>query len=63
MLVLLFVIILLFASVSYCQNVIPVGSYPCALVYNAANAKVYCANYGDNTVSVVNVNNNQVITT
>lgn len=45
------------------QSVIPVGSYPCALVYNTTNAKLYCANFGDNTVSVINIINNQVIAT
>jgi YVTN family beta-propeller protein len=64
MLVLLFVIILLSASVSYCQPIIiPVDSYPCALAFNSyPYYKVYCANQGSNTVSVIN-SNCQVIAT
>jgi YVTN family beta-propeller protein len=33
------------------------------LVYNSTNSKVYCANSGDNTVSVISTSSNQVIAT
>jgi YVTN family beta-propeller protein len=61
-----FIFTLSLPSVLYCQyleTIIPVGSYPRALVYNSTNQKVYCANMGSNTATVINATNNQVITT
>ncbi len=62
----LLVIILILTKASYAQyleTVIPVGSFPRAFGYNSTNYKVYCANSGDNTVTIINTQNNQVITT
>jgi YVTN family beta-propeller protein len=42
---------------------IPVGRYPCALVWNSTNNRVYCANYGSDNVSVIDGATNQVIAT
>jgi|GEM_PF-5102089 len=33
--------------------VIPVGNAPSALVWNETNGRIYCANYQDNTISVI----------
>jgi YVTN family beta-propeller protein len=50
-------------TVIFSQEVIPVGSFPRALVCNSTNYKVYCANSGDNTVSVISILNHQIIAT
>lgn len=57
---------LLIPSLLYCQyleTTIPVGSFPRAFAYNQTNYKVYCANMGSNTITVINSWTNQIITT
>jgi len=57
---------LLIPSLLYCQyleTTIPVGSFPRAFTYNQTNYKVYCANMGSNTITVINSWTNQIITT
>ncbi len=47
----------------FLENTIPVGINPTVLTYNSQNQKIYCANTGSNSVTVINQINNQVITT
>lgn len=63
------VMLLWFASIGFCQyffyleTTIPVGINPTVLTYNSQNQKIYCANTGSNSVTVINQINNQVIAT
>ncbi len=62
----LMIIFLLLATISYGQwleTTIPVGSNPYALVYNPTNNKIYSANWGSYSVSVIDGETNSVITT
>jgi len=45
------------------ETTIQVGDGPCALVWNSTNNKVYCANSGSDSVTVIDGATNQVITT
>ena len=42
-------------------SVIPVGSFPQALVFNPSNNNIYVTNRDTGTVSVIETNNNTVI--
>jgi YVTN family beta-propeller protein len=46
----------------YLETTIPVGEYPKALAYNYRDNKVYCANAGSNTVTIINQLTNEIIT-
>jgi len=61
---LLIITILFIPQVVYAQyTTIPVGSFPRALVFNPINNEFYCANSGDNTVSIIHANVNHVMAT
>ncbi len=44
-------------------KIMPVGREPQGIAYNSANNNMYVANYGSNTVSVINSSSNTVIKT
>jgi YVTN family beta-propeller protein len=50
-------------NAQWLETTIPVGTDPCALVWNSQNNKVYCANYSSNNVTVIDGQTNSVITT
>jgi YVTN family beta-propeller protein len=60
--------ILIFAFITltnaqWLETTITVGDFPGALVYNPTNNKVYCANEGSASVTVIDGATNTVITT
>lgn len=52
----------LFSSAQWLETTITVGSNPYALVYNMTNNKIYSANWGSYSVSVIDGETNSVIT-
>ncbi len=51
------------ARAQWLETTIGVGSNPCALVYDSVNNKVYCANSGSASVTVIDGKSNQVVAT
>jgi YVTN family beta-propeller protein len=51
------------AQAQWLEATIPAGSEPYALCYNTLNDRVYCANAGDSSVTVIDGVTNQVVTT
>lgn len=55
---------LLSAQNIFCiEAIVPVGSYPYAFANNPLYHKVYCANIGSNTVTIINSQNDLIIAT
>ena len=50
-------------SNNYSTTTVPVGKYPQTVAVNPVNAKIYVANYGDETVTIINPANSNSTTT